>query len=249
MSNIFLDKIKVAELSRFFITQYSYREVEIKKVEGIFIENRSAKYPLIRISNQRFEGVEEFNEDLAVMKKVVGEYSVISKIEDVKCLCIYFDGCVEGMVDNIYSVVIKDNEDIANSTILSSEFPQISQFDLNKVNNFVDNGGKHPTENTSNTQEKKITDMFSLKEINKKTKFSRYFAIAFVVINFMAVYWYSNPFDFLYNLSYYEVFTIQLQQYYRFFTGLFLNNGLLYILAFGYLFFQYNTFVELKLGT
>ncbi|MDF9867122.1 hypothetical protein OKW22_000683 [Bacilli bacterium PM5-3] len=248
MNNNFIDGLKMIELSRFFMSKYNYREVEIKNVEGIFIENRMAKYPLIRICSKSFQDIAQFNEDLAVIKRVIVEYKTISQLEDVRCLCIYFDGVVEEKVDDIYSLVLKDNSDISQSAILSSEFPLLSSlFNLDQVNQFLQNN--QTPSNSGQTQERKITEMFSFKEISKKTKFTRYFSLAFIFINIFAMYILLNTTDFFYNFAWYDVFFTQLGQYYRLFTGLFLNNSFLSIFIFLYVFYQYNSYIEIRLGT
>ena len=251
MNNGIFNSLKIMELTRFFITQYNYREVEIKNVEGVFIENRLAKYPLIRISSKQFNDIAEFNEDLAIMNKVLNEYSIISQIEQPNCLAIYFDGIIEEKVNNIYSVVIKDNNDIAQSSILSSEYPLLSTtFNLDRVNEAFKERETLGTNNgSSEPNEKKITDMFSIKEINKKTKFTRYFSMIFLAVNFMAIFMATTTSFFTYEMSFYNVFFVQLGQFYRLFTGLFINDSILYVFCFAYFFYRYNSYVEVKLGT
>ena len=249
MSSVF-EKVKATELSRFFMSQYNYREVDIKKVEGVFIENRLANYPLIRISQKKFEDIAQFNEDLAVMQRVIKEYCIISGIEDAKCLCLYFDGEVAAKVDNIYSIVIKDNDDIQQSDLLTSEFPQIKdKFNLDQVNNILGNVKNDDSRVAELSQEKKITEMFSPKEISKQTRFSRYCVFTFLILNLIGIYFFMDPTAFFYNFSFYDVFILQFDQYHRLLTGILLNNSFIYILCFAFIFFQYSVFVEMKLGT
>ncbi|MEG0364391.1 MAG: rhomboid family intramembrane serine protease [Erysipelotrichales bacterium] len=266
MANNIFERLKTIELARFFIANYHYRDMEIKNVDGIFLENRSSQYQIIRISNTVNNDVDAFDKEIELLNKVVAQFKNISNIEDVKMINIYFDGYVQEEVGVINSLVIRNNNDIKNNILLTSEFPSIiNSYNLDQVNQVVDassgvnrknifnpnttnNDNNLPRSNT-NTNERKITDMFSIQEINKKIKFTKYFTLAMVALSLFFTIYIGNMQELIYEFSFYDKFAIAFQQYYRLFTGLFISDSILFTVIFAYFFYRYNTFVELKLGT
>ncbi|MEG0283999.1 MAG: hypothetical protein RR601_04270, partial [Erysipelotrichales bacterium] len=105
MANNIFERLKTIELARFFIANYHYRDMEIKNVDGIFLENRSSQYQIIRISNTVNNDVDAFDKEIELLNKVVAQFKNISNIEDVKMINIYFDGYVQEEVGVINSLV------------------------------------------------------------------------------------------------------------------------------------------------
>lgn len=250
----FINNIKLIELARFFINEYQYQEIKLKNIEGIFLENKDHKFPLIRISLQENKTMVDFNRELANLKRLSSEYSTISSLNEPKIVSIYFSGIVEEKVDNIYSIVLNDNNDTLNNEIIQNEFPtMISKFDLDKYSEetlkqesaLLNSGNSGNT----NSNEKSIVQMFSLKELSKKTRFTRFFTTAFVLINILVLYFMYGNVNYELDFSFYLIFFSNLEQYYRALTGLFLSDSLITILIYAFFFYRYNSFVEMRLGT
>lgn len=255
----FMNNVKLIELARFFINEYKYQEINLRNIEGIILENKDLKFPLIRISLKENSSIVDYNKELAVLKRLIDEYQGITSLEDVKILSIYFGGVVEDKIDNIYSIVLNNNNDILNNSIIQDEFPDLIQkFDFDKYNKdsinneltlFDNDANKSQNSSPLFTNEKNILEMFNIKEFNKKIRFTRIFTVAFVLINILFLYLTFNKADYSLDLSYYSIFIENLNQYYRAFSGLFLADGLLQIFIFGYFFYRYNSYVEMKLGS
>ncbi|MDR1782224.1 MAG: hypothetical protein LBR40_04405, partial [Bacilli bacterium] len=80
MDNNILDRIKLMSLAQLFVQTYSYQEVIIKNVEGIFLQNKGAHFHMIRISNTKYSNTDDFNKDLVNIKRITDEYSKMSFI-------------------------------------------------------------------------------------------------------------------------------------------------------------------------
>lgn len=252
----FFDRIKLVEVARRFMALYQYQEVKIQNIEGIFLQNKGAKFPLIRISNKQFNNIQEFNEDLEVMRRMLGEYSKISQIDNPKCLAIYFGGEVETQVDNIYSVVLSDNTELANNEIMKNDFPAfIDNFDLSSFDNLISNVQNQVNPNMLNNQsndtikQKKVINLNAKMDAIKKLKFTFYFPIIFLIINIYAIFTFTHMTTFQYDLSFYAPFVLEFNQYYRMFTSVFLNSSIIFIFIVAYFYFKYGGFIELRLGT
>ncbi|MDR1781834.1 MAG: rhomboid family intramembrane serine protease, partial [Bacilli bacterium] len=167
--------------------------------------------------------------------------------ENPQCLCIYFGGVVEEKVDNIYSVVLETQDDLVNSEIFNSEFPNLKK--VYNLNNFMQMNS-FTNERTNQANEKKQS---SFKVIDftlplKRPMFTITVTILFVLYNLFGVQGITNANTYLYDYAIYTPFITELHQFSRLLTGLFTNQGLLTVFIVAYYFFIYNTLVELKLG-
>ncbi|WP_423362869.1 hypothetical protein [Mycoplasma sp. P36-A1] len=246
--NIF-DRLKVFETVKVLVNYYSYKEVIINKVDGIFLENRASEWTLIRVSEKKFATVEEFNADLELMRKVSAQYKRVSNMDNIKILCIYFGGTVASEVENITSIVIENSDNLSQNPIIEKAFPKLLDVNLDQIDGIIqmqkDNVSTKPA---AGMLADKVV-LKTMKELNEKTKFTRYFVILFMIINMAAIFYFDNVSAFLTNTSYYSVFFEQFNQYYRLFSSVFLNSNILYIVCFIFFFFRYNTYIELELGT
>lgn len=260
MNNSFFDQLKLTEVARLFISFYQYREVKIQNVEGVFIENKSAKFPIIRISRQEFKDSEEFAKDLRILREVVSEYEKISGIANAKVLCLYFGGVVEEDNDPIYSVVLDENDSNTNE-LLTENYPLVANnLSLLNINNIVNNlnqqfAQRNPNNANDNkgnvSNENKIVNLFATKDSIKNIKFGLYFPLFFIFVNIYAFFMIGNTITdgFASTYGYYQPFVIHLDQYYRLFTGIFFNQSIITALIITYFLIKYLPYVEMKIGT
>lgn len=250
MNNAFVDRIKVMSLAQLFMKNYSYQEVLIKNVEGIFLQNKGAYFQIIRISNTKFNDMAAFNDDLARINKIVAEYAKISVTENPRCLCIYFGGTVEQQVNNVYSIVLNKQEDLTNSAIFNQEFPYIKEaYNLNNFMQAETFVNTKTNDNSANTNNKsggfKVYD-FGLPL--KRPMFTIIASVLFVLANFFLVQNNATANTFLYDYPIYTPFITQLHQFSRLLTGLFINQSFITVFIVVYYFFIYNTLIEIRLG-
>lgn len=262
MNNNFFGQLKLTEVARLFISLYQYREVQIQNVEGVFIENKSAKFPLIRISKQEFANTEEYEKDARILKEVLSEYEKISGLNDAKVLCLYFGGVIEEDNDPIYSIILDEN-DVRNNELLNDNYPlvvnNLSLLNINKVIENLNsqfsqkasqsNGGN--TNKNINLNEKNIVNLFASRESIKNIKFGLYFPLFFIFVSLYAFFMIGNTVSsgFESAFGYYQPFVFHLYQYYRIFTGIFFNQSIITALIIAYFLFRYLPFVEMKIGT
>lgn len=245
MNNVgIFSKLKVFEIVKALVNNYSYKEVVINKVEGVFLENRGNEWTLIRVSDQKFNSVEEFNADLELMRKVEAQYKHVSGMNSIKILCIYFGGYIVEQVDNIYSITINDNQSMFANTIINQNFPALTRVNLDQIDQMM----SLDTQSQSG-ESKPIINLVNPKDLLKKIAFTRIFLMLFVAINLIFVFLAYNPQAFVFETSYYSVFFSELHQYYRPLSSLFLNSNFLYIIMFAYLFMRYSAQAEMALGT
>ncbi|MDR3215118.1 MAG: rhomboid family intramembrane serine protease [Bacilli bacterium] len=246
MNPTYLDQIKIIEIAQILIREYSYQEIIIKNVDGIFLQNKSAKYQLIRLSSLKFKDENEFNNDLYNIKKIINEFQTISFIEQPRCLCFYFGGYIKEMVDNVYSISITSQQSLIYSDLINNDLPILGRkFNYQKFdNNQIFTNGEN-NEKGLNTMMKAFDSTLLL----KKQTFTFIFMIIFGIINILLIKDTINPASYLYDNAFYSPFIIQLHQYHRLVTSLFLSQGMLSIILSIYLFYIYNSFVEIKIGT
>lgn len=242
-----ISNIKSIEIARILIQNYSYQEVMIKNVSGIFLENKSAKYPLIRISNLVFNDIAEFNQDVEQVNRLIYEYKLITRLDNAKCLCIYFDGFVQKQVNDAISIVLKNNEDVINNDIINNDFSLlVNRLNLNKYDNtnvFMNN----EINNTINNRT--LIKNFDATMLIKNNRFTNLFIIIFLAANLFFNFNETNTNVYYYDFSLYSVFVEQLHQYYRILTGLFINQGILTVFIITYCLYFYGKYIELKIGT
>jgi membrane associated rhomboid family serine protease len=240
-----VNNIKAIELARLLIKNYSYQEIMIKHISGIFLENKSAKYPLIRISTAIYKDTNEFDIEVNKLNYLLSEYKMLTQHEDASCLCLYFDGVVESKVNDINSIVLKTNDDLLGSEILNKEFSLlVSKFNLNKY----DDTNVFMTNQQQNAETKTFMSGFDASLLVKKNRFTNIFILLFLVANLYINFQIPNPNFYYFDLSFYSVFIDQLQQFYRIITGLFINQGIIVVLIIAYYLYFFGKFIELKMG-
>lgn len=250
----FIQNIKLVDLARFFINEYQYIEIKLKNIEGVFLENRSREFPLIRISTRSNINMVNYNKELDNIKRLYKEYCSISSLDNPKILSIYFNGEVILKEDNIYAAVLKDNNDISSNDLIEEYFPEMkSKFDLTK---YVGESDYAKTLlnldfNTSknNFKEIKISELLGVKDLNRKSIFTLAFTGTFIIFNLLFLLMNLNYLNIEINYAFYSVFILHLEQYYRIFTGLFLSDSVLSTIIYAFFLYRYMSYIEIKLGT
>lgn len=255
MNNLnFISNIKSIDLTRFFIDEYGYKEIKLKNIEGIFLENRSNDFPLIRISLINNISLDEYNNQLDSLKRLSKEYDEISSLNNAKILSFYFSGEVVPNIENLHAIVLKNNDDIVNSEIIEKNFPLLkSKFNIENYNNEADISKILFNNNTSNKKvefkEINVSELLGIKDINKNTIFTLVFIGAFIFLNMMFLFQNLGNLSLESHFAFYSIFIFNLEQYYRIFTGLFLSDSVLSTLIYAFFLYRYMSFVEIKMGT
>jgi len=237
-------RMLMMEIFNIFVNQYHYKVVDVKKVNGIFLENRSNEYVIVRIVDTIFDNMDEFKADLEIVKRVRDQYQRMYNFDKINVLNIFFGGVFEEEVDGIHSISIETNDLLQNNEIITYNFPYLQRLNIEKEDESNTLSGMFQNQETG--RQTKVVD---LRELNKSIRFTRTFMLLFVLANFIFnIYLGSIP-NFIFTTGYYSLLVHELGQWYRPISALFLNYNLFYSLFFVYFFLRFNTIIELKLGT
>lgn len=226
-----LDNKKSMDLAKYFVLEKEYQEFHIEGVSGIVLMNASEEYPLVRIVPQT-----DLNYDKLI------EYA---DAHQVKILNIYFEDQPVFSNEYINNVLIKDNDDINNNPVFQN-YPGISKYlNLDEMQAFEEAFEQINAAGVAAANNKRLAN---IRELARKTRFSRFFVTIFFVVN-LALHLYFGSEVLMYRFGYYSLFNETLNQWYRLFANIFVSDNIVSLIVVSLLMLQMGTVIELRVGT
>lgn len=225
--------ILIMNLVHYFITEKDYNPVILHGInDEIWLENLSNDYKIIRIVSHYIHNDEQLKFDRFKLKRILDNLKKKTFTIDMPILSIYTslgeDVNLPEKQDNILSVLISKNSEIANNNGLLEVFPDIvektnhKEKGLDLIVKISDDINKESFEKS-----KKVEKIFSM-----KNPIITYSIIGICILLFILTFIFGNgPTDIetLINFGANAAYYTKNGEYYRLFTCIFLHAGIIHL--------------------
>lgn len=227
MNEILDRKNEIAmKLLHYFITEQNYNPIILQGAEDeIWLENLQGEYKIVRIVSGHVHNKEQLEFDTFKTKRVVKKIKRKTFCFDMKVLNIFTDlgdNVVFNKEDYIDSIYLYDTEDIKKYDFVKEVFPDITKklkFSEDGINLFMKITSDINRKNKKEAEQ--VNDVFRPKKPIITTSL-----ILINVIIFLLQIFSENIYE---NFSVWNYGVIELHQFYRLFTGMFLHANILHL--------------------
>lgn len=246
-----LDKKNVLtmKLLHYFITEKNYNPIILQGVDNeIWLENLDENCKVVRIVSNYIHNDEQFDFDVFKTKRILKKIKKKTLSFSMNVMSIFLD-MGDNITENINAdpnlmcINVKEEDDIRESAIVKSVFPDLSKklkFDENGLDLFMKITGdinKHNKEDA-----KRLEKVF-------KNKYP-YLTVFLIIVNciFFFLPTIMGEYDNFLNLYCVHGPSVRAGDYYRLFTGMFLHGGLMHLALNCYSIYIIGSQVESFLG-
>ena len=249
--DMMLDKKNVLtmKLLHYFITEKNYNPIILQGVENeIWLENLDENCKVVRIVSNYIHNDEQFDFDVFKTKRILKKIKKKTFSFSINVMSIFLDMGDNITEDinadpNIMCIRVKEEDDIKDSAIVKSVFP-----DLSKKLKFDENGLDLFMKITGDINQHNKEDAMRLEKVFK-SKFP-YLTVFLIIVNciFFFLPIIMGEYDNFLNLYCVHGPSIRAGDYYRLFTGMFLHGGIMHLALNCYSIYVIGAQVESFLG-
>ena len=237
------------KLLHYFITEKNYNPIILQGVENeIWLENLDENCKVVRIVSNYIHNDEQFDFDVFKTKRILKKIKKKTFSFSINVMSIFLDMGDNITEDinadpNIMCIRVKEEDDIKDSAIVKSVFP-----DLSKKLKFDENGLDLFMKITGDINQHNKEDAMRLEKVFK-SKFP-YLTVFLIIVNciFFFLPIIMGEYDNFLNLYCVHGPSIRAGDYYRLFTGMFLHGGIMHLALNCYSIYVIGAQVESFLG-